>query len=120
MCRTRSTINDGIARDTIVRISHNSRHGFHGDLVAPVRELLDHVVVAVLVRYEERALDKASVGVLLAVREHLLVLVVVVLVDRPVKRQQDHLRRLRPKTNGKMRYFLQVFLPRKPTPTFTT
>lgn len=70
----------------------DSRYGFDGDLMAPVRKLLHHVVVTVFMGYKESALDQAPVGILFAVRKHFLVFVVIVLVYSPVERQQYHLR----------------------------
>lgn len=70
----------------------SSRYGFDGYFMAPVRELLHHVVVTVFMRYEERALDQTPIGILLAVRKHFLVFVVIVLVYSPVECQQYHLR----------------------------
>lgn len=59
--------------------------------MAVVRQLLDHVVVAVLVRDEERSLELAAVGVLTILVEKVRVFLEVVEVDGTVKRDQDHL-----------------------------
>jgi len=67
------------------------RDGLGADLVAVVRQLLDHVVVAVLVGDEEGSPDGAAVGVLAALAEDLLVVLDVVDVDGAVEGEQDHL-----------------------------
>lgn len=59
--------------------------------MAVVRQLLDHVVVAVLVRDEECSLELAAVGVLTILVEKVRVFLEVVEVDGTVKRDQDHL-----------------------------
>lgn len=59
--------------------------------MAVVRQLLDHVVVAVLVRDEERSLELTAVGVLTILVEKVCVFLEVVEVDGTVKRDQDHL-----------------------------
>lgn len=63
--------------------------------MAIVRQLLDHVVVAVLVRDEECSLKLAAVGVLTVFVEEVRVLLEVVEVDGTVERDQDHLWGLR-------------------------
>lgn len=62
--------------------------------MAVVRQLLDHVVVAVLVGDEERSLELAAVGVLTILVEKVRVFLEVVEVDGTVECDQDHLWRL--------------------------
>lgn len=50
------------------------------------RQLLDHLVVAVLVRDEERSFYVAAVGILAFFIEHFSVMLVIVQVYCPVKR----------------------------------
>ena len=67
------------------------RYGLRGDLVTLTGQLLDHVVVAVLVRNEERALYGATVRILSLLVEDLLVVVEIVQVDGTVEGHQYHL-----------------------------
>lgn len=62
--------------------------------MAVVRQTLHHVVVAIFMGDEEGASQRAVVGVQAVLGEDLLVVVEVVVIDRPVKRHYDHLRRL--------------------------
>uniref|UniRef100_A0A8D8RIQ2 Uncharacterized protein n=1 Tax=Cacopsylla melanoneura TaxID=428564 RepID=A0A8D8RIQ2_9HEMI len=60
--------------------------------MSSVGQVLDHTIVGVLMRDEECSLQRTTIVVLPGVREHFLVMVVVVLVDGSVEREQNHLR----------------------------
>lgn len=62
--------------------------------MAVVRQTLDHVVVAVLVGDEERASQRAVVGIQAILGEYLLIVVKVVMIYRAVERHYYYLRRL--------------------------
>lgn len=75
-------------------VAQHSRDCLRANFVAFVRQLLDHVVIAVLVRDEERSPDFAAIRVSPPRWENFLVLFEIVLINRAIKCENYHLRSL--------------------------
>lgn len=89
-----------------------SRDRFRRDLVAVVRQALDHVVVAVLVRDKERASQRAVVRIQAILSKYLLIVIEIVVIYRTIERHYYHLRRLESLKMLHLRSFSDTF--RKP------
>jgi len=76
------------------KYSRYSRDCLRRDLVAVVRQALDHIVIAVLVRDEERTPQRTIVGIQSILGKYLLIVIKVVVIYRAVERHYYHLRRL--------------------------
>lgn len=76
-------------------VYHNLRDCFRSNFMAAVGELLDHLVVAVLVRNEESAFNIATVRIFTFSVEDLLVVFEIVQIDCSVEREKNHLGHLK-------------------------
>lgn len=74
--------------------SRYSRDCLRRDLVAVVRQALDHIVIAVLVRDEERTPQRTIVGIQSILGKYLLIVIKVVVIYCAVECHYYHLRRL--------------------------
>lgn len=78
------------------RETFHLRDSFGANLIPFARQLLDHLVIAVLMRDVEGALDGAPIGIESFAIEHLLVVVIILQIDGSIEGEQNHLRSLLP------------------------
>lgn len=73
------------------------RYCFCWDFMTFACQLLYHLIVAVLVWYEEGPFNIATIGIFPLFVEHFSVMFIIVQVDRTIKSEQNHLRCLKKK-----------------------
>lgn len=73
---------------------HYSRYRLGRNLVTIMRQALDHIVIAILMRDEERASQRTVVGIQAILGEYLLVMIEVVVIYCTIECHYYHLRRL--------------------------
>lgn len=81
--------------------------------MAVVRQALDHVVVAVLVRDKERASQRAIVRIQAILSKYLLIVIEIVVIYRTIERHYYHLRRLESLKMLRLRRFRTHFVSRE-------
>lgn len=59
-----------------------------------MRQALDHIVIAILVRDEERAPQRTVIGIQAILGEYLLIVIEIIVIYCAIKRHYYHLRRL--------------------------
>lgn len=72
-----------------------------------VRQTLGHIIIAILVRDEERSLQRTIVGIQAILGEYLLIMIEIVVIYSAIERHYYHLRRLKSYANELYLNFLE-------------